>query len=110
MNEVPKEFLEMVENDIARIDQAVQSGTNAERLELFREIDGKYQSCVMNWYNSMWETTKEGTHIFYWELRGRPEEVTDNLGGRSNRLLYRAAAQAHEHPLHPDRPRRSGRR
>lgn len=102
MNEVPKEFLEMVENDIARIDQAVQSGTNAERLELFREIDGKYQSCVMNWYNSMWETSKEGKYIFYWELKGRPEEVTDNLKYAKAKLqTYRFQMNAVAVPQQP---------
>ena len=87
MSEVPKEFLEMVENDIARIDKAVQSGTNTERLELFREIDGKYQSCVMNWYNSMWESSADGKYIFYSELKGRPFEVLENLKYAKAKLL-----------------------
>lgn len=79
MNEVPKEFLEMVENDIARIDQAVKNGLPTEYWNLFREIDGRYQSCIMNWYNSMWESSADGTRIFYGRLQERPNEVKENL-------------------------------
>ena len=79
MNEVPKEFLEMVENDIARIDQAVKNGLPTECWNLFREIDGRYQSCIMNWYNSMWESSADGTRIFYGRLQERPNEVKENL-------------------------------
>ena len=79
MSEVPKEFLEMVEHDIARIDQAVKNGLPTECWNLFREIDGRYQSCIMNWYNSMWESSADGTRIFYGRLQERPNEVKENL-------------------------------
>lgn len=79
MSEVPKEFLEMVEHDIARIDQAVQSGSSTECWNLFREIDGRYQSCIMNWYNSMWQASTDGTKMFYARLQDKPNEVKENL-------------------------------
>lgn len=79
MNEVPKEFLEMVENDIARIDQAVKNGLPTECWNLFREIDGRYQSCIMNWYNSMWQASTDGTKMFYGRLQDKPYEVKENL-------------------------------
>ena len=79
MSEVPKEFLEMVEHDIARIDQAVQSGSSTECWNLFREIDGRYQSCIMNWYNSMWRASTDGTTMFYGILQDKPYEVKENL-------------------------------
>ena len=79
MSEVPKEFLEMVEHDIARIDQAVKSGSSTECWNLFREIDGRYQSCIMNWYNSMWQASTDGTKMFYARLQDKPNEVKENL-------------------------------
>lgn len=79
MSEVPKEFLEMVEHDIARIDQAVQSGSSTECWNLFREIDGRYQSCIMNWYNSMWQASIDGTKMFYGRLQDKTHEVKENL-------------------------------
>ena len=79
MNEVPKEFLEMVENDIARIDQAVKQNNSAVCWDLFREIDGRYQSCIINWYNSMWECTRDGSSIVYGNLMGSQWMIVENL-------------------------------
>lgn len=79
MNEVPKEFLEMVENDIARIDQAVKQNNGAVCWDLFREIDGRYQSCIMNWYNSMWGASRDGSFIVYGDLKGISWEIIENL-------------------------------
>lgn len=79
MKEVPKEFLEMVENDIARIEQAVKKGLPTECWNLFREIDGRYQSCIMNWYNSMWGASRDGSFIVYGDLKGISWEIIENL-------------------------------
>lgn len=79
MSEVPKEFLEMVENDIARIDQAVKQNNSAVCWDLFREIDGRYQSCIINWYNSMWECTRDGSSIVYGNLMGSQWMIVENL-------------------------------
>ena len=79
MNEVPKEFLEMVENDIARIDQAVKQNNSAVCWDLFREIDGRYQSCIINWYNSMWECTRDGSSIVSGNLMGSQWMIVENL-------------------------------
>lgn len=79
MSEVPKEFLEMVENDIARIEQAVKQNNSAVCWDLFREIDGRYQSCIINWYNSMWECTRDGSSIVYGNLMGSQWMIVENL-------------------------------
>ena len=43
----------MVEEDIKHIDEAMNQNAD-ERLELFRQLHGKYQSCIIDWANSMW--------------------------------------------------------
>ena len=55
MKEVPIEFLHQVESDIQRIN-AICSGqpSEMELIDLHREIDGRYQSCIINWGQSMW--------------------------------------------------------
>lgn len=50
--DMPKEFYNMVCNDIARIEKA-KTTSNEERLRLHREIDGKYQACVKQWYDGL---------------------------------------------------------
>lgn len=51
--EIPAEFIEMVEKDIELIDAVLAKGDN-EKLELFRELDGKYQACINGWGKSMY--------------------------------------------------------
>ena len=55
--ELQKEFLEMVEADIKRIDESMKSGTDESRWELFREIDGRYQCCIADFYKNIFHVT-----------------------------------------------------
>lgn len=52
--ELPKEFLEMIDADIKKIGETIAAG-HAEQvlLALHKEIDGKYQSCIANWYQGL---------------------------------------------------------
>ena len=79
MTEAPREFLEMVENDIQRINDVVNGGTREQQWSLFRELDGRYQACVMHWYRGMWESSKDGTILYFNMLKNQPEYIVDNL-------------------------------
>ena len=76
--DMPKEFYNMVCNDIARIEKA-KTTSNEERLKLHREIDGKYQACIKKWYEGLWGTDKEATIIWYQSLGMSPDSVQENL-------------------------------
>lgn len=73
-----KEFKEMIQEDIKRITDVLVLG-DAEQWELFRELDGKYQSCIQNWYLGMWESDRQGKMLFFPELKKYPEYIADNL-------------------------------
>lgn len=75
---IPKEFLEMVENDIKRIDECLK-GTHQQQAELFLELDGRYQSCINNWYNSMQGTNPQHTTIQHFKFKTRSDMLIDNL-------------------------------
>ena len=45
---LPKELMEMVEQDISRIEIELKNGDDISRWKLFKEMDGKYQSCINN--------------------------------------------------------------
>lgn len=73
---VPVEFVEMVNEDINRIKECLKSGKD-EQMELFREIDGKYQACIVDWGKSMYEYMPQYDLINVSGLY--PNEVTENL-------------------------------
>lgn len=84
--ELQKEFLEMVEADIKRIGEVITSGADAQRWELFREIDGKYQSCIVDFYKGMWQSVPNKNYIVFPELQKRPNQVIDNLKMAKSKL------------------------
>ena len=47
--EVPKEFMDMVCADIQRITGSLNLSTG-DKLKLHRELDGRYQACIKDWY------------------------------------------------------------
>ena len=52
--ELPKGFLEMIDTDIKKIDETIATGYSQQALlALHKEIDGKYQSCIANWYQGL---------------------------------------------------------
>ena len=76
--DMPKEFYNMVCNDIARIEKA-KTTSNEERLKLHREIDGKYQACVKQWYDGLWYNDRNAKMVFYGHLVEHPNCVVENL-------------------------------
>lgn len=79
MREIPEAFLAMVQTDIQRIDETVCLHDNTKQWELFRELDGKYQACIREWYRGMWQSTRDGTQLYFNVLKEHPNQVTDNL-------------------------------
>ena len=79
MREIPEAFLDMVRKDIQRIDETVCLHDNSKQWELFRELDGRYQACVRDWYRGMWQSTRDGTQLYFNVLKDHPNQVTDNL-------------------------------
>ena len=51
--EMPKEFYDMVCSDIQRIEGSDQL-SSGEKLKLHRELDGRYQACIKDWYKGLW--------------------------------------------------------
>lgn len=77
--EIQKEFLEMIETDIDRIDDEIHTGNDDSRWNLFRELDGRYQSCIKDFYRGMWESSRTGEILFFPQLQKQPAHVIDNL-------------------------------
>lgn len=71
--ELQKEFLDMIQSDINRIEESVKQGTDEQRWELFREMDGKYQGCIKDFYEGMWLSIPGP------QLAEYPDYVLDNL-------------------------------
>lgn len=79
MREIPEAFLDMVRKDIQRIDETVCLHDNAKQWELFREMDGRYQACVREWYRGMWQATADAQKLYFNVLKEHPNQVADNL-------------------------------
>lgn len=78
MKELPAAFLKMIQEDIDRISHSLTDGS-PNQWQLFRELDGRYQACVKDWYRGMWESSRDGSVLFFDILKQRPELVADNL-------------------------------
>lgn len=101
MRELPAPFLKMVQNDIERIsDSLTNYGSN--QWQLFRELDGRYQACIKDWYRGMWESTRDGSALFFTELKNHPQEIADNL------MLIRSKLETFQYQMNatalPDLP------
>ena len=77
--EMQKEFLEMIKEDIARIEDEVINGNDESRWNLFRELDGRYQVCIKDYYRGMWESSHSGDKLWFPQLKEKPAYVLDNL-------------------------------
>lgn len=77
--EMKKEFLEMINGDISRIDFEISEGDDKSRWILFRELDGRYQVCIKDFYRGMWQSSHSGDKLYFPQLRQNPEYVSDNL-------------------------------
>ncbi len=77
--EMSKEFYDMVCADIKRIEES-GSLSSEEKLKLHRELDGRYQACVKDWYKGFWCSDVAATRMYYKTLRGSsPESLQENL-------------------------------
>lgn len=77
--ELQKEFLDMIQSDINRIEESVKQGTDEQRWELFREMDGKYQGCIKDFYEGMWLSIPGKNILHFPQLAEYPDYVLDNL-------------------------------
>ena len=68
----------MVRADIERLSNT-QNLSDDERLKLHREIDGKYQACVKQWYDGLWYNDRNAKMVFYGHLVEHPNCVVENL-------------------------------
>lgn len=102
MREIPEAFLNMVRKDIQRIDETVCLHDTSKQWELFRELDGKYQACIREWYRGMWQSTRDGTQLYFNVLKEHPNQVTDNLRLIKSKLkTYQFQMNAAETPDAP---------
>ena len=100
--EMQKEFLEMIKEDIARIEDEVSNGNDESRWNLFRELDGRYQVCIKDYYRGMWESSHSGDKLWFPQLKEKPAYVLDNLKLVKSKLeTYRFQANAINLPQLP---------
>lgn len=99
---LPKELMEMVEQDINKIEFELENGDNISRWKLFREMDGKYQSCINNFYEGMWLSVPNKNVLHFPQLKQYPDYVVENLEIVKSKLLtYRFQANAINLPQLP---------
>lgn len=100
--EMQKEFLEMIKEDIARIEDEVSNGNDESRWNLFRELDGRYQVCIKDYYRGMWESSHSGDKLWFPQLKEKPAYVLDNLKLVNSKLeTFRFQANAINLPQLP---------
>jgi len=76
--EMPKEFYDMVCSDIKRIEESDRLSSE-EKYTLHRELDGRYQACIKDWYKGLWASDEGATIIYYVTLCNSPKDVQENL-------------------------------
>lgn len=99
--DVAEEFREMICNDIQRIVDSPKL-TTAEKLKLHRELDGRYQACITNWYVGFWGVNSAGTYLRYGKLEDTPRYISENLEMMKAKLetyRYQMNAVAVETPV-----------
>lgn len=79
MRELPAPFLKMIQDDIERISDCLTACNSQAQWQLFRELDGRYQACIKDWYKGMWLSTPDGSRLYFDKLKEYPNHVTDNL-------------------------------
>lgn len=95
-----KELLDMVDSDIKRIIDSENSGLE-EKLELFRELDGRYQACIQGWYHGFWGWNP-ATNLLAYSLMRDMSSITENLHMAKAKLeTYRLGINAIQRPEPP---------
>lgn len=83
--EMPKEFYDMVCSDIKRIEVAEQLST-VEKYKLHKELEGRYQACVQDWYVGLRKTKESGKGMRYSKLKENPGIIQENLEMMKSKL------------------------
>lgn len=76
--EIPKEVYDMVCADIKRLETADQLSTE-EKYKLHKDLEGRYQACVQDWYVGLRKTKKDGKGMRYSKLMEAPDIIQENL-------------------------------
>lgn len=76
--EMPKEFYDMVCSDIQRIEGSDRLSFG-EKLKLHRELDGRYQACIKDWYKGLWGFSPSINSIHYSAIEDSQSCVQENL-------------------------------
>lgn len=87
---ITNEFKDFVRTDIKRIEKNLKENISKDDLlSLHREIDGRYQSCVMNWnqgLNCVYYLKDSSSVINYGMLEDRKEKIISNLSMMKSKL------------------------
>lgn len=83
--EMPKEFYDMVCLDIKRIEMADQLSTE-EKYKLHRELEGRYQVCIQDWYVGLRMVKASGEGMRYSKLRENSNIIQENLEMMKSKL------------------------
>lgn len=46
---------------------------------MHRELDGRYQACIKDWYVGLWGSNPTGTSVWYGFLENSPTSIGENL-------------------------------
>lgn len=81
---IPQEFKALVLSDIERIKKSINSSQKAkDLLNLHKEIDSRYQSCIANWYQGLnqvyFYADGKPPKLVYSYLEDDKDEIIDNL-------------------------------
>lgn len=87
---ITSEFKDFVRADISRIEKILKDNISKDDLlNLHREIDGRYQSCIMNWnqgLNCVCYLKDSTSAINYVVLEDRKEKIKANLSLMKSKL------------------------
>lgn len=91
-------FLKMINNDIQRIEEADRK-SYTEQLNLHRELDGRYQACIKNWFSGLFAINANLSQVYYRKLEDNPCEIINNLNMMKAKLeSFRFRANAITEP------------
>ncbi len=94
---MPKELLAMIDSDIKCITDS-ETYELEEKLKLFRELDGRYQSCIQNWNHGFWGWNPKANLLAYSLMESMPS-ITENLHMAKAKLeTYRLGVNAVQLP------------
>ncbi len=97
---ISKELLDMIDSDIKRIMDS-ENYELEEKLKLFRELDGRYQSCIQNWYHGFWGWNPTANLLVYSWMEDM-SSITENLHMAKAKLdSYRLGVNAVQCPEPP---------